>query len=502
MELAKNSIKDLYDDDSGDITVRQEEAKKRLSNMLYDKDGYIFVFDNNGITLVHINKSLIGKSLIDVKDKNNVYILRELFNVAKSGGGFVKYVWPKKSKNDQDVPKLSYAIYLEKWNWIMGTGIYIDDVDDYIESVKAAQNKVLKSTIYQLVISAMVIYVIAIFLLNFIFDKIIKRINLVTNDLKIIAEGEGDLTKVIEVEAKDETGILAKYFNMFILKLREIIQTVKYNVNTVAASTSQLAATSEELSRTAADESAQLSSVASAVAELESTAQGILNSIRESDLLSKNTLDVTAEGKDMLNKLIKEMESLNKKMTNLNDTIVAFISTSNDIGGILATINDIADQTNLLALNAAIEAARAGEHGRGFAVVADEVRKLAEKTQHSTKEIEVMIRNLQKEAKGSEENMSEFRSTVDNVLIAIESTNKKFDDILQLVKEVANKNSIIGNSTEEQFKANEDISRSIQTISSGFEESTRAIQNVSQTAVDLERESSNLKAIVGKFKTN
>lgn len=442
------------------------------------------------------------KSLIDVKDKNNVYYIRELINVAKSGGGFVNYVWPKKSKNDQDVPKLSYAIYLEKWNWIMGTGIYLDDVDDYIESVKAGQNKVLKSTIYQLVISALVIYVIAIFLLNFIFDKIIKRINLVTNDLKIIAEGEGDLTKVIEVEAKDETGILAKYFNMFILKLREIIQTVKDNANTVAASTSQLAATSEELSRTAADESAQLSSVASAVAELESTAQGILNSIRESDLLSKNTLDVTGEGKDMLNKLIKEMESLNKKMTNLNDTIVAFISTSNDIGGILATINDIADQTNLLALNAAIEAARAGEHGRGFAVVADEVRKLAEKTQHSTKEIEVMIRNLQKEAKGSEENMSEFRSTVDNVLIAIESTNKKFDDILKLVKEVANKNSIIGNSTEEQFKAIEDISRSIQTISSGFEESTRAIQNVSQTAEDLERESSNLKAIVGKFKTN
>jgi len=120
-------------------------SKKRLSNLIYGNDDYIFVYDGNGICLVSpIITDVIGKNLIGRKDSNNVYFIKDLIEAGKAGGGFVKYVWPKKSKNNQEVPKLSYAIYLEKWNWMVGTGIYIDDLDTYINAAKDKQSIELK----------------------------------------------------------------------------------------------------------------------------------------------------------------------------------------------------------------------------------------------------------------------------------------------------------------------------------------------------------------------
>lgn len=502
MELTKNSIKDLYDNDMEDRAKLQDEAKKRLRNMFYDKDGYVFVFDRNGTNLVHPqNPSLEGKNLINLKDKDGVYIVKELIEKAKGGGGFVRYVWLKTTKNNKEVPKLSYAIYLEKWDWMMGTGIYIDDIDDYINVIKEKQSALLKKNIYVLV-GISILTLIAVFVvLNFVINKIIGSLNLVVDDLKLIAEGEGDLTNKINVESKDEIGTLAKYFNQFVMKLREIIQYVKDNSTSLASSTAELSATTEELLRTSSDQASQVTAVASAVAELEATSQGILTAIKESDNLSKSAVSSTKEGKLIVDRLIEEINDLKHKMDTLNDTIRNLSSSSSEIGNILNTINDIADQTNLLALNAAIEAARAGEHGRGFAVVADEVRKLAEKTQNSTKEIESIVKSVQNETNLSEKNMMESIETIENSLKTMAETNTKFEQIMKMVEEVANKNASIGISTEEQFKAIEDISRSIQSISAGIEESSKAVEEVANTIMSIDKESADLQQIVKKFKT-
>jgi len=502
IELAKNSIKDLYENNSMDKETLKQEAKKRLRNAWYSNDGYIFTYDGSGTNMVLPPKpSLEGKNLIDLKDKNNVYIIRELLQKAKSGGGFVRYIWPKPSKNNQEVPKLSYAIYLEKWDWMIGTGIYIDDIDDYIGKIKEEHAASLKKMIAIIIGITFLLIIVVTIILNFLLNRIIKPINDVTNDLKTIAEGEGDLTKQIDIKSNDETGILARYFNLFIAKLREIIQAVKDNSNSLASSTSELSATSEELARTFNDQANQVSTVASAVAELEATSQGILSAIKESDNMSKNAVEVTKDGKVVLDRLIKELNTLENKMTSLGNTIKNLTQSSSEIGNILSTINDIADQTNLLALNAAIEAARAGEHGRGFAVVADEVRKLAEKTQSSTKEIESIVKSVQKETTLSEKNMEESTETIEKSLKTITETNEKFEEIMRMVQELANKNISIGISTEEQFKAIEDISKSIQSISAGIEQSSKAVEEVARTISDIEKESLSLDTLVNKFRT-
>lgn len=330
---------------------------------------------------------------------------------------------------------------------------------------------------------------------------ILSNIFAISSVLRTLAEGEGDLTITLPVKSKNEFGELAALFNSFISKLRSIIVIIKLNADTIVSGNTQLSATSEELSYNFQEQIAQVSTVASATEEMSTSAAEVNNSVREVADRAEQANDFTNQGKIMLMDAVNSMSVIKEGVDNLGSTVSQLSASSIEIGNILNVINDISDQTNLLALNAAIEAARAGEHGRGFAVVADEVRKLAERSQNAIKEIEVIITNLQNESKNAAINMDSASGKVQNGVITIQNAEEMFEKIVESVSLISDSSKNIEVAVSEQNQAIYNINDNTQTINASLEQSNNAMHQVASTITNLQSQIKELSTLVSKFRT-
>jgi methyl-accepting chemotaxis protein len=467
----------------------------------YGEDGYVFATDFNAIITAHrVKPELIGKDMSGYKDSNGVPLFKEMVNEAKKGGGYVEYVWPKASKN-ADVAKLSYAIGLDKWKWMIGTGFYIDDIQDIVAEKEAVLSKQISALVTTVVIIAIIIIVGVVGIAYFLSSLMTKSIVMANTFLKAVSEGEGDLTKSLPVLSNDEVGAMSTHFNIFIDKLNDIISIVKESSQSVASGSTELASATEELSVTMQDQSSQIVSVASATEQISVSSNEVMLALKEANDQTANADRLTSEGKGKLLSSVQEVMAIKAKVEKLGTTINSLSASSEEIGNIISVINDIADQTNLLALNAAIEAARAGEHGRGFAVVADEVRKLAERTQSATKEIESIIVSLQNETTNANKDMKEATNKVVEGAETIKATEEIFEQIVSSVQSIHTTNDIITGSIEEQVTAINNINDNAQVISAGIEQSSTAVHEITKTVVDLQQQADDLHLLVDKFKT-
>ncbi len=315
-----------------------------------------------------------------------------------------------------------------------------------------------------------------------------------------IAKGEGDLTKRVPVEGNDEIANLGGYFNEFIEKLQKMIKKVAHVTDKVASASVELSATAEEISKGTDNLTSRASQTAAAVEEMNATVGQVAQNSGKAASLAQDTVKTAQEGGAVVSSTISGMQQLSEAVSN-SATIIAELGKSSDqIGEIVRTIEDIADQTNLLALNAAIEAARAGEQGRGFAVVADEVRKLAERTTKATKEIGDMIRQIQHDTRGAVESMQQGTQKVTAGVDLVNKTGEALAKIVTMVSESADMIRQIAVASEEQSVATQQIASDIENVakvtkdsSSGAHESAKASQDLSQLAVELQ-------GIVGGFK--
>ncbi|WP_265822884.1 methyl-accepting chemotaxis protein [Geovibrio ferrireducens] len=500
IDLAKTSVKHITENTSLTQEEAQQQIKETIRQLFYGADGYYFIYTYDGINiLLPPSPQREGTSMWDVQDKEGVFLIRELVKQAQAGGGYLVYLWDKPSEKTV-AKKLSFSVPLGNWGWALGTGFYIDDIDKEVAKIRENISKEIGAVIFKFILISVVCIGIIIAAALYISKRVSNNIRSVSSSLKEIAEGEGDLTKVIAVSTHDEVGELGRYFNEFISKLRDIIQTVMLNADAVASSSTQLAASTEELSTTMNDQAAQISGVASATEQMTASAAEVSGSINEGRNNIEETNALTIQGNKKLQEAVNEMVVIKGNVEALGKTIEGLLASSSRIGDILNVITDIADQTNLLALNAAIEAARAGEHGRGFAVVADEVRKLAERTQTSTGEISSIIQNLQKEAKLASTEMSNARDKVEGGVNIINDTKSTFENIVTSVDTMSRVNEIIQSAVEEQVGAIHNINESTQMIASGVEESSSALQEVASTISSLQIQADELKMLVNKFK--
>ncbi len=366
------------------------------------------------------------------------------------------------------------------------------------EEALAPLNKLLKMIVLIAFIIAIIIGIVSFFLSRSISDPI----KLLVRRSKDLATGEADLTKRIDFDSNDELGELSEWFNSFIVRIQDLIREVKENTETVSSASIQISSSSEELASTIEEQSNQSQSVATAVQELTSTSDEIAKSIEDTQKNAENASNLTKDGSKIIQKSIDSLIRIKNHTDNLGQIIDKLNESSNKIGNIINIINDVADQTNLLALNAAIEAARAGEAGRGFAVVADEVRKLAERTSKATKEIEVIITSLQKESTLANKAMKNATKEVDMGKELGENSLKILNEIVNSSEIILDSATSVATAVAQENSTIDEVNNNIQGIAAGSEEAANAVSEVSSTADDLAKQAEKLKELVNKFKTD
>jgi methyl-accepting chemotaxis protein len=331
-------------------------------------------------------------------------------------------------------------------------------------------------------------------------QAVTKPLRLQTEMLKDMAQGEGDLTRRLDDSRRDEFGELGKWFNQFVEKLRNTIAQVSDNSMQVASAANQLHSTADQIATGAEEVASQTGTVATASEEMAATSGDIAQNCQRAAENAQQASHSAQNGGAVVRETINGMNKIANQVKAAAKTVEELGARSDQIGAIVGTIEDIADQTNLLALNAAIEAARAGEQGRGFAVVADEVRALAERTTKATREIGEMIKAIQNETKGAVVAMEEGVKEVEKGTESSIKSGQALEEILEQINEVAMQINQIATAVEEQTATTGEITSNIQQVTQVVHETSRGAQETAAASGQLSSLAESLQSIVRQFK--
>lgn len=358
-----------------------------------------------------------------------------------------------------------------------------------------------------LIIISMIITIVLTLLMTLLMNRaVISKLNNVITLMENLVSGDADLTKRLELTkskemSKDEIVRLTQYVDAFILTVHDIITEIKMKSSAIDSGSSEVSAITQEISLAFHDQSGRINDIATAMEEMSVTSDTVLGNVSETLAKTANATGKTNDGIKALGMAVGGIENISSKVGQLSEIIKGLNNSSTQIGDILNVINDIADQTNLLALNAAIEAARAGEAGRGFAVVADEVRKLAERTQVATTEISTIVNSLQSESSNASKEMLNAEKSVEEGVEVINSANNIFTEIVSSVEDINVASNSIETAVKEQNFAIESVSESVNSIAMTVQQNNESVAQVSDRLSELSVLVSDMDSTVNRFKT-
>jgi methyl-accepting chemotaxis protein len=315
-----------------------------------------------------------------------------------------------------------------------------------------------------------------------------------------LAQGQGDLTRRLDVDSRDELGQTSDAFNRFVAKLQEILSEVQTGMGEVSAAAGQLDASGQALRQRSQDQSGSAAAAAAAVEQLTASISDVADFSRDTADVSREEDRLAEDGDQVVRHFAEEMREIAESFARLTATVSSLGERTEQIGGIVNVIKDIADQTNLLALNAAIEAARAGEQGRGFAVVADEVRKLAERTAVATREISEMIGGIQTGTREAIDGMETNRQRVGEGVEIAHLAAQTLEQIRLGAHRVLDKVSDIASSTQQQSSTSQDLARSVENMAQIAEQNGLEVDRTTHAAGDLAALSQKLGGLIGRFR--
>ncbi|MCG7530563.1 methyl-accepting chemotaxis protein [Psychrobium sp. MM17-31] len=483
-----------YYQQSQDGKMSEVDAKaaalSAIEAMRYAGSDYFWVNDFTPTMLMHpIKPSLNGKNVTDIQDSDGVQIFVEMLKIVRSQKqGFLPYKWPKPGA-DEPVDKISFVQEFAPWQWIIGTGVYIDDIQ---ETFAARRNAMLLNTFMIIVIVMGLSYMIG--------TSILLPTKAASDLMKNIAQGEGDLTKQLNANANDEISRLSYYFNLFTEKMRQSLKEVAANSEQVMMQADMLSQTSHRSNESIQVQNDNATQIATAMEQMTSNIREISANADQANTAANDATTNTVQGKQVVADAIAQIDSLSGNINNVNDVISRLATETDSIGAVLDVIRGIADQTNLLALNAAIEAARAGEQGRGFAVVADEVRTLASRTSQSTDEIQGMIQRLQAGAQEAVTAVTVSKETSDKTVEQAAQAETSLNEIERLIEVISQMSDYIAEATEQQTQAAEEVNKRISDLSQMTVDAATDTEEIANASHDLKHSSSQMSEIVRLFK--
>ncbi len=465
--------------------ISKEEAQKnvidQVKSLRYDGKQYFWINDRHPFMIMHPFKpALDGTDISGNADPNGVRLFVEMVKVVdKSNEGYVDYAWPKPGESNP-MAKTSFVKLYKPWGWIIGSGIYIDEVE-----------KIFWAKAWRF-IGLLVLNLILISFLTYQISSVIyKAAEKLRRSLEKVASNK-DLTHRTNVTDKDELGQTGIAVNAMLTSFQNSMSSVSHTVNEVASASTQLKDDAQSTHNDVERQHREIEQVASAVEEMSATTHDVSSNIQQTaqetqDASDKSTegLTTATEARETILKLAREVETASTAVKEIEEE-------SNNISAILDVIRGISEQTNLLALNAAIEAARAGEHGRGFAVVADEVRSLSQRTQDSVSDIEEKVRRFQDGSQNAVKAMEAGSEQANQGVHKITQVSDTLSQINDSIQNINDSSVQIATAAEEQSAVANEISQNIVRISGLAEstsqrstEGTRASEALFELAQDL-----------------
>lgn len=501
LEVALSSIKHLRQGSPDTLASRQEQARNVLRQVRYGERGYLFALTYKGVNKVNGAKPANENSeRWDKQDPTGKYHIREIIAAGQSGGGYATYSGVNPGSKDP-APKISYVLPIEEWQWVIGTGTYLDDIDKQISAVEEHYNDIINSNLASIALLVLCTVGVSIVVSSLVAAKITGNLRQTTDALEDLVKGEGDLTRRLRANSQDEVGEISRSFNQFMENMQQMIGNIRGESHNVLSSVTQLNELASRNRERSNQQTSEMDMVVTAVTEMSATATDIAKDASEAAEAATHADEKTTQGRELLEKSIASINNLVNGINSAAEVLQNLEQETENIGSVLAVIQGVAEQTNLLALNAAIEAARAGEQGRGFAVVADEVRTLASRTQQSTEEIRDMIGKLQEGARNAVTVMNGSQNMSQDTVAAAQESDQMLKEAVEAVSTISRMNFQIATAAEEQTSVTDEINRNIVQLSELNIETSNDTNEVDTVGTDLNNYGTKLGEMVNSFKT-
>jgi methyl-accepting chemotaxis protein len=476
----------------GGLDLHINKVGDNIELLRYQGEGLPVLLDEQG-NIVHFAK----QAGISYTPNDPIAAFDQL---SSGNSGFTALAMAAKSSKTQRIAlqlngKAYYAytqpvvLDFPKMNWLVALLVPTDLIDG---PVRSATNWAFLLTLFILAVTLLVIWTMTSLL-----TRPLRQLTLLMQD---IASGDGDLTRNIDISSQDEVGALAGHFNQFTSKLRQLLRQTAQQAASVNSSSQHLTQVARLTNQEIQSSKAQIDNVSAAVHQMAATTQEISSNALQTSAAATDAERHAHQGQKLSASAVQDMQQLSAQMLESVQIVAGLAKESENIGTVVDVIKAIAEQTNLLALNAAIEAARAGEQGRGFAVVADEVRSLAGRTQDSTKDIRQMVEKLQAISREAESTMQKGREQTDSSAERARTLQVALTDISDAIERVKQQSGQIADATGQQSAAADEINQSLHTITALVDKTAEHATELSSESGQLSSAADNLNAVVSQFR--
>ncbi len=467
-----------------DFSEQLVDMKKRLSNVKLFQTGYIFVVDagaNKGEFVIHPSSQ--GKNAWDAKDSNGVHYIRD---IVEKKNGLLDYRYAKPGGTGES-EKVAVFDYLPAWNWVLVSSVY---TEEFGAKANALRNR--------LAIAAVILCVLLCGVVMFSSRRWVTRpLSEVGGAMQRIAAG--DLTVAIERRGNDEVGQLLDATNTMVKDMRATLGDIQTATFQLAESAGHLSGAATQVATQSGQQSDAASAMASSIEEMNANIVNVAENADRANGVSAESGQISSKGAEVIGQAVASMTRIAGTVRTASTAVTTLGQESKAISAIVSVIREIADQTNLLALNAAIEAARAGEQGRGFAVVADEVRKLAERTSSSTQEIGTLIDRILHGTEDAVVSMNNGVQQVEEGMVFAEHAGSSISNIRDSSGHVTTAVTSISHALEEQTAAIAEIAKNVEKIAGMADDNNVMAKKSAEHAAELERLAESLRARMAHF---